>query len=177
MVGEIRDVETAQIAIQASLTGHLVMSTLHTNSASAAVARLLDMGLEPFLLATSLAGILAQRLVRQLCPNCKQPHTMSPEEHAATAEAFPDTEVPANVYQHGSCVYCNELGYRGRMGIFEYIDVDPTVQSMIIRRISGKELERHLQEKGSFSSLRHNGIEKVARGVTTLEEVLRVTTL
>ena len=177
MVGEIRDVETAQIAIQASLTGHLVMSTLHTNSASAAVARLLDMGLEPFLLATSLAGILAQRLVRRLCPNCKQPYTLGEEEHAATAAAFPDTEIPADIYRHGSCVYCNELGYRGRMGIFEYIDVDPAVQSMIIRRISGKELERHLAEKGSFTSLRQNGMEKVDLGITTLEEVLRVTTL
>jgi len=177
MVGEIRDVETAQIAIQASLTGHLVMSTLHTNSASAAVARLLDMGLEPFLLATSLAGILAQRLVRRLCENCKQPHTLTAEERAALAEGFPDAEIPTNLYRHGSCVYCNELGYRGRMGIFEYIDVDAAVQSMIIRRISGKDLERHLKDEGSFRSLRNDGLEKVAKGHTTLEEVLRVTTL
>jgi len=177
MVGEIRDVETAQIAIQASLTGHLVMSTLHTNSAAAAVARLLDMGLEPFLLATSLAGILAQRLVRRLCTNCKKPLVLEEDDREALVDAFPDSEIPTNVYQRSSCVYCNELGYRGRMGIFEYIDVDATVQSMIIRRISGRDLERHLAQEGVFHSLRQDGLGKVTEGKTTIEEVLRVTTL
>ena len=168
MVGEVRDVETAQIAIQASLTGHLVMSTLHTNSAAAAISRLLDMGLEPFLMATSLSGILAQRLVRRLCGNCKEPY------------ALPDDQVEAlgldfnAMYRANGCMYCNGLGYRGRLGIFEYVPVNQRVQSMIIRRISGKDLERELGEE--HVTLRSSGLAKVAAGETTLEEVLRVTT-
>ncbi len=177
MVGEIRDVETAQIAIQASLTGHLVMSTLHTNSAASAVARLLDMGLEPFLLATSLSGILAQRLVRRLCANCKSSYQLEPEELAALGLSLrPGTESPP-LYRAEGCMYCNESGYRGRTGLFEYIAVDQAVQSMIIRRVSGKDLERELRGVRRFRALRDHGLARARRGTTTLEEVLRVTTL
>ena len=177
MVGEIRDAETAQIAIQASLTGHLVMSTLHTNSAASAVARLLDMGLEPFLLATSLAGILSQRLVRKLCPNCKEVYELSPAETASMGMQPAGVGRGAELYRAGNCMYCNNLGYRGRTGLFEYIEVTQDVQSKIIRRISGKDLERELKEIGEFRTLRDEGMAEIREGNTTLEEVLRVTTL
>jgi len=176
MVGEIRDTETAQIAIQASLTGHMVMSTLHTNSASAAISRLLDMGLEPFLLATSLSGILAQRLVRRLCSNCREPYQLDPAETEALNLTFPSGNSSPDLFRAKGCIYCNQLGYRGRQGIFEYIHVDAQVQSMIIRRISGKDLERELLETRGFHSLRESGLQQVEDGNTTLEEVLRVTT-
>ena len=176
MLGEVRDVETAQIAIQASLTGHMVMSTLHTNSAAAAVSRLLDMGLEPFLMATSLSGLLAQRLVRRLCTNCKEAYQLEAEEAEALDLEFPSGEKRPTLHRARGCMYCNGVGYRGRLGIFEYIEVDADVQSMIIRRISGKDLERALRETTNFVTLRENGLLKVEAGETTLEEVLRVTT-
>jgi type IV pilus assembly protein PilB len=176
MVGEVRDVETAQIAIQASLTGHLVMSTLHTNSAAAAIARLLDMGLEPFLLSTSLSGILAQRLVRRLCSNCKEPYRLTKQEFAALDIRFPGEESNPVIFRGRGCMYCNHLGYRGRMGIFEHIEVDQPVQSMIIRRVCGKDLERELRDLRGHRTLREDGLTKVVRGETTLEEVLRVST-
>ena len=177
MVGEIRDVETAQIAIQASLTGHMVMSTLHTNSAASAISRLLDMGLEPFLMATSLSGLLAQRLVRRLCSNCRAPYDLGRAEVEALQLTFPSGAKAPQLFKAKGCMYCNGLGYRGRLGIFEYIAVDPQVQSMIIRRISGKDLERELQDSSSFRTLRDDGLAKVEAGLTTLEEVLRVTTI
>ena len=178
MVGEIRDTETAQIAIQASLTGHMVMSTLHTNSAAAAISRLLDMGLEPFLIATSLSGLLAQRLVRRLCSNCREPYTLSANEAQSLGLRFPSGNPNPQLYRAKGCVYCNQLGYRGRQGIFEYIEVDQRVQSMIIRRVSGKDLERELlaNDSGYYRTLRESGLEQAEAGVTTLEEVLRVTT-
>jgi len=175
MLGEIRDTETAQIAIQASLTGHLVMSTLHTNSAAAAISRLLDMGLEPFLIATSLTGLLAQRLVRRLCTNCKESYQLDTSETEALGLTFPSGNPSPQLFRAKGCIYCNQLGYRGRQGIFEYIDVNQQVQSMIIRRISGKDLERELLESHDFRSLRESGLEQVEAGNTTLEEVLRVT--
>ena len=174
MVGEVRDAETAQIAIQASLTGHLVMSTLHTNSASAAVARLLDMGLEPFLMATSISGILAQRLVRRLCANCKLPYELTDEERTSLGFEWPSGNKVAELYKANGCMYCNNLGYHGRMGIFEFINVNAEVESMIIRRISGKDLERAIVESRNHRTLRTDGLEKVEAGQTTLEEVLRV---
>jgi type IV pilus assembly protein PilB len=172
---KIRDPETAQIAIQASLTGHMVMSTLHTNSAASAISRLLDMGLEPFLLATSLSGLLAQRLVRRLCSNCREPYTLDADEAEALGLTFPSGNPTPELFRAKGCVYCNELGYRGRQGIFEFIEVDQAVQSMIIRRISGKELERQLLDTRGFRSLRDSGLEQAEAGNTTLEEVLRVT--
>jgi type II secretory ATPase GspE/PulE/Tfp pilus assembly ATPase PilB-like protein len=177
MVGEVRDVETAQIAIQASLTGHMVMSTLHTNSAAAAISRLLDMGLEPFLLATSLSGILAQRLVRRLCSNCKESYVLDATTVEAMGLEFPSGSTSPTLYKAVGCIYCNGLGYRGRLGIFEFVAVDQLVQGLIIRRVSGKELEREIiAGDGDFESLRASGLARVEAGETTLEEVLRVTT-
>lgn len=176
MVGEIRDVETAQISIQASLTGHMVMSTLHTNSAAAAISRLLDMGLEPFLMATSLSGILAQRLVRRLCANCKDPYELPADAVKSLGLEFPSGATAPTLFRAKGCVYCNNLGYRGRVGVFEHIEIDALVESMIIRRISGKELERALVEDRGHVTLRQDGLAKVEQGYTTLEEVLRVTT-
>ena len=176
MVGEIRDAETAQIAIQASLTGHMVMSTLHTNSAAAAISRLLDMGLEPFLMATSLSGILAQRLVRRLCANCKVPYVLPEDAVESLGLEFPSGTKAPTLHRAKGCVYCNNLGYRGRLGLFEHIAIDQNVESMIIRRISGKDLERSLIEERGHVTLRTDGLQKVEQGLTTLEEVLRVTT-
>jgi type IV pilus assembly protein PilB len=175
MVGEIRDVETAQISIQASLTGHMVMSTLHTNSAAAAISRLLDMGLEPFLMATALCGILAQRLVRRLCANCKEEYVLPEDALESLGLEFPSGNRTPTLFRAHGCVYCNNLGYRGRLGLFEHIEIDQLVESMIIRRISGKDLERALIEQRGHVTLRTDGLAKVEQGLTTLEEVLRVT--
>ena len=170
MIGEIRDAETAQIAVQASLTGHLVLSTLHTNSASGAIGRLRDMGIEPFLLASSLTGVLAQRLVRTLCHHCRRPQTMSGE--AISALGFPcPQETYISLFLPGSCERCNFSGYRGRTGIHELLCIDDTLRQAIAQGCSEVELERY----SLHYSLRHDGLEKVLAGTTSLEEVLRVT--
>jgi type II secretory ATPase GspE/PulE/Tfp pilus assembly ATPase PilB-like protein len=134
------------------------------------------MGLEPFLLATSLSGILAQRLVRRLCSNCREAYKLDPAETEALNLTFPSGDPSPELFRAKGCIYCNQLGYRGRQGIFEYIEVDTQVQSMIIRRISGKDLERELLETRGFRSLRESGLQQVESGNTSLEEVLRVTT-
>jgi len=168
MIGEIRDLETAQIAVQASLTGHLVMSTLHTNTAVGAVTRLQDMGVETFLLSSSLLGVLAQRLVRTLCPNCRQPHQADDAELALMSQKKPTT-----VYRPVGCDECNYTGYKGRTGIHELLEVDETVREMIHNGASESEIER--QARTVSSGIRGDGISKVLAGITTLEEVLRVT--
>ena len=168
MVGEIRDLETAEIAIQASLTGHLVLSTLHTNSAVGAVTRLQDMGIEPFLLASSLIGVVAQRLVRVLCPDCKQGHPASADELALMRMSAPVT-----VYSPQGCSVCNGLGYRGRSGIYEVIVFDDALRRMIHSRLGEAELEAAARRLGP--SIREDGFRKVAQGTTSIEEVLRIT--
>jgi len=169
MIGEIRDLETASIAVQASLTGHLVLSTLHTNTAIGAVTRLRDMGVEPFLLASSLIGVLAQRLVRQLCPQCKEPHTASSRE----CEWLEVEEAQApQVYRPKGCDECNQLGYAGRTGVYELIPVDDTLQQMIHDGEGEQAMEKYAR---SFSSsLRTDGKRLVLKGITSIEEVLRV---
>ncbi len=170
MVGEIRDLETAEIAVQASLTGHLVLSTLHTNSAVGAVTRLHDMGIEPFLLSSSLLGVLAQRLVRVLCTECREPFTAD----AATCELLGiDASRPPQLYKAKGCVHCNQLGYRGRTGIYELIVIDEEMRRLIHSNASEQELEAHTRKAGP--SIRQDGARNVLGGVTTLEEVLRVT--
>jgi general secretion pathway protein E len=170
MVGEIRDLETAQIAVQASLTGHLVLSTLHTNTASGAVTRLQDMGIEPFLLSSSLLGVLAQRLVRTLCLHCRR------EEQANARECellgF-DPSDPPKVFHPVGCVECNNSGYRGRQGIYEFLPVDETIRDMIHNGASEQEVERHARKQNI--SIREDGKNRVLQGLTTIEEVLRVT--
>lgn len=167
MVGEIRDRETAEIAVQASLTGHLVLSTLHTNSAVGAITRLRDMGIEPFLLASSLLGVLAQRLVRVLCPHCKELH-----QPTAMEQTFLGLQ-GATIYRAKGCAQCNSTGYRGRTGIYELLAVDESVRQMI----HGEDSEEHLLQavRPHARSIRDDGIQRVREGITTLEEVLRVT--
>ncbi len=170
MVGEIRDLETAEIAVQASLTGHLVFSTLHTNSAVGAVTRLRDMGVEPFLLSSSLIGVLAQRLVRVMCEDCKEPYAAGPAD--CTAMGIP-ADNPPTLYHPRGCPSCNQLGYRGRTGIYELVTLDDAMRAMIHDGASELELEREARRRSS--SIRQDGWEKVQEGVTSVEEVLRVT--
>ena len=170
MVGEIRDLETAQIAVQASLTGHLVMSTLHTNTAIGAITRLRDMGIEPFLLSTSLLAVLAQRLVRTLCPHCKIPHEPNAQEQELLGLVAANPQI---IYRPGGCEACNQTGYRGRTGIHELLLVDEAVREAIHAGVGEMQVERLL--RAHTPSIRHDGLDKVLAGITSLEEVLRVT--
>src|SRR5690606_29167959 len=170
MVGEIRDLETAEIAVQASLTGHLVMSTLHTNTAVGAVTRLRDMGVEPFLLSSSLLGVLAQRLVRLLCPACKQQAAPTDSERAFL-ELPADSD--ATLCHAVGCAECNNSGYIGRTGIYELIVVDEVMRGMIHDGSSEQALEKHARKH--TPSIRADGRRRVLAGQTTIEEVLRVT--
>jgi general secretion pathway protein E len=170
MVGEIRDLETAEIAVQASLTGHLVLSTLHTNTAVGSVTRLRDMGVEPFLLASSLIGLLAQRLVRLLCPDCKQPYEADASERRALGV---DEKTKTTIYRAVGCDKCRQSGYRGRTGIHELVEVDEALRRMIHDNASEADMETYARK---FSpSIRQDGQRKVLAGLTTLEEILRVT--
>jgi general secretion pathway protein E len=168
MVGEIRDGETAQIAVQASLTGHLVLSTLHTNSAVGAIIRLQDMGIEPFLLSSTLLGVISQRLVRTLCPECKSAASLNEEELATYGFDASD-----EIYQARGCGQCVQSGYKGRSGIYEMIEIDDPLANMIHDSVSQSQIESYCRSKGH--NLRDDGIRKVVSGETTLDEVLRVT--
>ena len=170
MVGEIRDLETVEIAVQASLTGHLVLSTLHTNTAVGAVTRLRDMGVEPFLLSSSLLGVLAQRLVRVLCVECKEPYQAPASECEALGVA---PEPPPTLYRPVGCEACNRTGYRGRTGIYELFGVDERIRTMIHEGASEQALLE--QARTRFTGIREDGMRKVLAGETALEEVLRVT--
>lgn len=166
MVGEIRDLETAEIAVQASLTGHLVLSTLHTNTAVGAVTRLVDMGVEPFLLSSSLIGVLAQRLVRVLCHECRQPEAASGTELAFLRESS------ATVYRAPGCSACSQSGFLGRTGIYEMVTVDEKMRQLIHDTASEQELARYARSMAP--SISEDGKQKILTGVTTVEEVLRV---
>ncbi|MGF1693370.1 type II secretion system ATPase GspE [Photobacterium kagoshimensis] len=170
MVGEIRDLETAAIAVQASLTGHMVMSTLHTNTAVGAITRLRDMGIEPFLVSSSLLGVLAQRLVRTLCKACRDPY----EANAEQKKLFnvPEHE-SLTLYHPVGCEHCNNKGYRGRTGIHELLMIDDRVQELIHAEAGEQAIERAVREY--TPSIRDDGLSKVRLGITTLEEVMRVT--
>jgi len=167
MVGEIRDLETAEIAVQASLTGHLVLSTLHTNTAAGAVTRLRDMGVEPFLLSSSMIGVLAQRLVRVLDPATRVPHTAN--EYECNILGI-DPSTPPTLYRPGDDP---NGGFAGRTGIYELIAVDDHMREMVHKGVSEHEMEKYARTKGP--SIRADGRAKVLEGITTLEEVLRVT--
>lgn len=170
MIGEIRDLKTAQIAIQASLTGHLVLSTLHTNSAIGAVTRLDDMEIEPFLLSSSLIGLLAQRLVRLLCPHCKKSQPATPTE----CDLLGVAHQPAPMICHPvGCDQCRNTGYSGRSGVYELIAIDDTLRVMIHGRKPESELQQYVRTR--FPSIRQDGYRRVLSGETSLEEVLRVT--
>ncbi|MBB6429513.1 GspE/PulE family protein [Algisphaera agarilytica] len=174
MVGEIRDRETAELAIQAALTGHLVFSTLHTNDAASAVTRLIDLGVEPYLVASSLLGVMAQRLVRRVCDDCGEP--LSEEQIAQELGRVGETPwVTPMQPRHGTgCEKCRGTGYRGRLGLFELLAVTPEFSELIGDRRPASELKRHAIAAG-MTTLREDGAEKIARGLTTAEEVLRVT--
>jgi len=172
MIGEIRDAETAQIAVQASLTGHLVLSTLHTNDAAGALPRLIDMGVEPYLVAATVEGLMAQRLVRRICPECREPH---PDEHGleqllAELQVAPDTPI-----KHGAgCHECFETGYRGRAGIFELVPVSDALRELASDNASAVTLRAQVRKEGC-ASLREDGVRLLSQGVTTPAEVVRVT--
>jgi len=170
MIGEIRDLETAQIAVQASLTGHLVFATLHTNDAVSAVTRLVDMGVEPFLLASSLIGVGAQRLVRKLCLECRKPFAAD----AAQLRALGLAPTDGTLYSAQGCAACNRSGYRGRTGIYELLTVDDELRRMIHDRASEQTLRAHVLSRG-MRTLRDDGMRWAAQGVISLEEVVRVT--
>ncbi len=170
MVGEIRDSETAQIAVQASLTGHLVFSTLHTNTSIGAVARLMDMGIEPFLLASSLAGVVAQRLVRTLCPDC----VTWQDCDKTMADIFETLPIPDKLPKAVGCETCHHTGFKGRTAIYEVVPIDEAMRQLIYNKASEQQLESYARTISS--AIRQDGLKKVLAGKTTLEEVLRVTT-
>ena len=169
MIGEIRDRETAQIAVQASLTGHLVLATLHTNDAPSAITRLVDMGIEPFLLASSLLGVLAQRLARTLCPACKTPYASDAGEMDALG-----VDRPVTLYRAVGCPDCNHSGYRGRAGLYELLTVDESLRALVHQGGNEQQLRAQAVEHG-MTLLRADGIDRVLAGETTLDEILRVT--
>jgi general secretion pathway protein E len=171
MVGEIRDAETAEIAIQAALTGHLVFSTLHTNDAAGAVSRLLEMGVEDYLLASSLLGVLAQRLVRKVCMKCRQPAELAVEAMREIAGA---NGGEVSVWEGRGCEDCAQTGYRGRSGIYELLLVSDAVRQLILKRSSADVIKDAAVQQG-MRTLREDGWEKVRTGVTTVAEVVRVT--
>lgn len=173
MVGETRDLETAQIAIQASLTGHLVFTTLHTNDSPGAVARLIDMGVEPFLIASSLEGVLAQRLVRKICTNCKTPY--EPNENILRQIGLAVHEVgDKNFYYGAGCANCNQTGFRGRKGIYELLDITEPIRDLITQRAPSIVIRQKAIELG-MSTLRADGLRSIFDGETTIEEVLKYT--
>jgi general secretion pathway protein E len=171
MIGEIRDLETAEIAIQASLTGHLVLSTLHTNDSVSAITRLVDMGIEPYLISSSLVAVMAQRLVRTICPDCKTP-SLEPKE-LSYIHKFP-ADNQRQLYKGSGCKNCLQTGYFGRTGIFELLTIDDSIREHILKRNSSH-LIKQLAVKKGLMTLREYGLQKVSAGITTLEEVYRVT--
>jgi len=173
LVGEIRDKETAEIAVQASLTGHLVFSTLHTNDAPSAIARLLDLGLEPFLVTATLEGIIAQRLVRKICMNCKAEYTPGEEQLMELELRLDDVQGRKFWYGKG-CEACNNTGYRGRLGIYEIMTLDDDMRDMIVKHASTQVLRAESRKRG-MKTLRQAGLMSIYDGVTTIEEVVRET--
>jgi type IV pilus assembly protein PilB len=170
MVGEIRDRETAEIAVQAALTGHLVLSTLHTNHAIGSISRMIDMGVEPYLLSSALIGVLGQRLVRTVCPSCKTSNIASPEILQRYGWA---DRTGMKLVQGRGCEDCYDSGYKGRIGIHEVLEADARLQDLITANPSRDELERYMQDS-EHKSLFDDGLERVATGHSTIEEVSRV---
>ncbi|MFA5926286.1 MAG: ATPase, T2SS/T4P/T4SS family [Parcubacteria group bacterium] len=195
MVGEIRDKETMEIAIHSAMTGHLVLSTLHTNSAAGTIPRLLDMGAEPFLIASTINVVMAQRLVRKLCPDCRQPYNLDAElinslKNQLDLERIFNLAAKNNMldknlleqkdwsritfYRPGGCARCRQEGYKGRIGIFEVIEIDENISQMIAKMASSEDIEKKAQEKGMIRMI-EDGIIKTIQGTTSIEEILRVT--
>ncbi len=173
LVGEIRDKETAEIAVQASLTGHLVFTTVHTNDAPSTIARLLDLGLEPFLVTATLEGIIAQRLVRKICTNCKTQYTPA-EEQLMELELRPEDAEGKIFYYGKGCENCNNTGYKGRLGLYEIMLLDDDIRDMIIQHASTQVLRQAAKARG-MRTLRQSGLMAIYDGITTIEEVVRET--
>ncbi len=171
MIGEIRDLETAQIAVQAALTGHLVLATLHTNTAAATITRLLDMGVEDYLVTSTVVGIQAQRLVRRLCPACREPYEALPE---LVRQIDPQAQGPMTLYRPKGCKQCNGQGYRGRMGVLEVLQMTDEVRRLVLQHAESQEIHKAAVAAG-MRSMYQDGVTKARQGVTTLEEVVRVT--
>jgi type IV pilus assembly protein PilB len=175
LVGEIRDLETAEIAVQASLTGHLVFSTLHTNDAPSAITRLRDMGIPPFLITATLEAVLAQRLVRKICQECRE-ETMPSMEQLADLELTPDDVIGKKFYRGRGCAACNNTGFKGRTAIFELMPVNEVLREMINRSASTEQLRDAALQSG-MQPLRVAAMEKIFQGVTTIEEAIRETSV
>ncbi|MCE5202697.1 MAG: Flp pilus assembly complex ATPase component TadA [Actinomycetia bacterium] len=171
LVGEIRDYETAQIAIEAALTGHLVLSTLHTNDAAGAVTRLVEMGVEPFLVASSVDCVLAQRLARRLCNDCKEEYT--PQKQALIDAGYPQDDLPEKLMRPVGCKKCGGTGYRGRMGVHEIMLITEEISDLTVAEATTEEIKKVAIEQGMLT-LKHDGLEKVRMGLTSLEEIARV---
>jgi type IV pilus assembly protein PilB len=169
MVGEIRDLETAEIAVRAATTGHLVLSTLHTNDAPGALTRLIDMGIEPFMVASSVLGVLAQRLVRRICPQCRAPYT--PQDAELAFSGLNNSAV--QLYTGQGCEHCNQTGYRGRIAIHEVLRGTPDLQRLTLNRASTEEIRQAALREGMIS-LKMDGIQKALQGITTIREIMRV---
>jgi type IV pilus assembly protein PilB len=172
MVGEIRDKETAQIAVEAALTGHLVLSTLHTNDAPGAVARLIEMGVEPFLVASAVDCVVAQRLARRLCEACKKPVVV--EGHIVREHGFHVEDHEVHVFEPGGCARCGGTGYKGRLGLYEVMTVTEEIRSLAIGRASADAIA-DAARRGGMRRLRDEGLEKVRAGQTSFAELARVT--
>jgi type IV pilus assembly protein PilB len=171
MVGEIRDLETGRIAIQAALTGHLVLSTLHTNDAVGAVTRLIDMGVEPFLLSATLEGVLAQRLVRRICPDCREP--VEPAAALPAGSGFEPAQIEGHRFFRGrGCPACRQTGYKGRLGLFEWLRMDEAIRELVLQRAPAPAIQR-LAVASGMETLRAAGRRAVLDGLTTIEEVRR----
>lgn len=170
MVGEIRDQETAEIAVQAAITGHLVVSTLHTNSAAASVTRLVNMGVEPYLVADSVVGIVAQRLVRRLCPKCRVERDVTPQD---ISELGLKPGVNVKIYDKCGCAYCNNTGYQGRIAVYEIMDIDPEIRAMIASSASTADIKKVAVDHG-MHTLRRSAAELVLKGITTISEMRKV---
>jgi len=175
LVGEIRDFETAEIAVKAALTGHLVLSTLHTNDAPSTINRLMNMGIEPFLVATSVNLICAQRLVRRICRECKEPIQM-PAQALVDVGFTPEQSSSVQLYKGRGCGSCNNTGYRGRVGLYEVMEISEEIRELILSGASAMELRRQSIEEGMIS-LRQSGLRKISAGMTSVEEVVRETVL
>ena len=175
MVGEMRDTETAQIAIQSALTGHLVFSTVHTNSAPATITRLIEMGIEPFLVSSTIIGVLSQRLVRRICKDCKEsyhPHPEQLRELGIKEESF--HKISNNFYRGKGCNNCRNTGYRGRLGIHELLEMSDSVKNIILENSDANAIKKQgLKEK--MVTLRRDGVNKILHGLTTAEEILSIT--
>ena len=172
LVGEIRDKDTAEIAVQAALTGHIVLSTLHTNDAPSSVIRLIDMGIEPFLISSSVIGVIAQRLVRKICPKCKKEIKITPD----IKKILDEYQISSNeitLYKGEGCPYCKDTGYKGRIAIFELMVMTENIRDLISKNVTTGKLREAAISEG-MCQLREDGIKKVCEGLTTIDEVLRV---